>query len=168
MCFKKKDPDVIEKMSFEQERLFVYNKNKRSVWRGMLLLWYETISEDEKKTYIKRIEFHLRNWKNYKAAVLNLERRMEKDEKGGHVKETEAYYQIGAEKKLYQFLLDSMETALAELDETERALVEYRYIHNWSMGKCAMEIGYSEKTLFLLKKALLDKLLVSLAAITNI
>jgi len=36
------------------------------------------------------------------------------------------------------------------------------------MGKCAMEIGYSEKTLFLMKKSLLDKLLVSLAAITNI
>ncbi|MED1738406.1 transcriptional regulator [Bacillus swezeyi] len=132
------------------------------------MLWYETISGDEKKTYIKRIEFHLRNWKNYKAAVLNLERRMDKEEQSGLVKETDMHYQIDAEKRLYQFLLDSMETALAELDEIERTLVEYRYIQNWSMGKCAIEIGYSEKTLFLLKKTLLDKLLVSLAAITNI
>ncbi len=135
---------------------------------GDALLWYETISEGEKKTYIKRIEFHLRNWKNYKAAVVNLERRMEKEDTGSFVKETEAHYQLDAEKRVYQFLLESMETALAELDEMERTLVEYRYIRNWSMGKCAMEIGYSEKTLFLLKKALLDKLLVSLAAITNI
>ena len=83
------------------------------------MLWYEIISEEERKTYIKRIEFHL-------------------------------------------------ETAVSELDELERKLVECRYIHYWSMGKCAMEIGYSEKTLFLMKKSLLDKLLVSLAAITNI
>jgi DNA-directed RNA polymerase specialized sigma24 family protein len=82
--------------------------------------------------------------------------------------ERNAEYQIDAEKRLYQFLLDSMETAVSELDELERKLVECRYIHNWSMGKCAMEIGYSEKTLFLMKKSLLDKLLVSLAAITNI
>lgn len=133
------------------------------------LLWYEIISEEERKTYIKRIEFHLRNWKNYKAAVLNLERRMEKEQKNGlTVKERNAEYQIDAEKRLYQFLLDSMETAVSELDELERKLVECRYIHNWSMGKCAMEIGYSEKTLFLMKKSLLAKLLVSLAAITNI
>lgn len=133
------------------------------------LLWYEIISEEERKTYIKRIEFHLRNWKNYKAAVLNLERRMEKEQKNGlAVKERNAEYQIDTEKRLYQFLLDSMETAVSELDELERKLVECRYIHNWSMGKCAMEIGYSEKTLFLMKKSLLDKLLVSLAAITNI
>lgn len=133
------------------------------------LLWYEIISEEERKTYIKRIEFHLRNWKNYKAAVLNLERRMEKEQKNGlAVKERNAEYQIDVEKRLYQFLLDSMETAVSELDELERKLVECRYIHNWSMGKCAMEIGYSEKTLFLMKKSLLDKLLVSLAAITNI
>lgn len=135
----------------------------------IVLLWYEIISEEERKTYIKRIEFHLRNWKNYKAAVLNLERRMEKEQKNGlAVKERNAEYQIDAEKRLYQFLLDSMETAVSELDELERKLVECRYIHNWSMGKCAMEIGYSEKTLFLMKKSLLDKLLVSLAAITNI
>ncbi|MCY7753790.1 transcriptional regulator [Bacillus haynesii] len=133
------------------------------------MLWYEIISEEERKTYIKRIEFHLRNWKNYKAAVLNLERRMEKEQKNGlAVKERNAEYQIDVEKRLYQFLLDSMETAVSELDELERKLVECRYIHNWSMGKCAMEIGYSEKTLFLMKKSLLDKLLVSLAAITNI
>lgn len=133
------------------------------------LLWYEIISEEERKTYIKRIEFHLRNWKNYKAAVLNLERRMEKEQKNGlTVKERNAEYQIDAEKRLYQFLLDSMETAVSELDELERKLVECRYIHNWSMGKCAMEIGYSEKTLFLMKKSPLDKPLVSLAAITNI
>ncbi|MCY8036566.1 transcriptional regulator [Bacillus paralicheniformis] len=133
------------------------------------MLWYEIISEEERKTYIKRIEFHLRNWKNYKAAVLNLERRMEKEQKNGlTVKERNAEYQIDAEKRLYQFLLDSMETAVSELDELERKLVECRYIHNWSMGKCAMEIGYSEKTLFLMKKSLLAKLLVSLAAITNI
>ncbi|MSN99284.1 transcriptional regulator [Bacillus paralicheniformis] len=133
------------------------------------MLWYEIISEEERKTYIKRIEFHLRNWKNYKAAVLNLERRMEKEQKNGlAVKERNAEYQIDTEKRLYQFLLDSMETAVSELDELERKLVECRYIHNWSMGKCAMEIGYSEKTLFLMKKSLLDKLLVSLAAITNI
>lgn len=122
------------------------------------LLWYEIISEEERKTYIKRIEFHLRNWKNYKAAVLNLERRMEKEQKNGlTVKERNAEYQIDAEKRLYQFLLDSMETAVSELDELERKLVECRYIHNWSMGKCAMEIGYSEKTLFLMKKSPLDK-----------
>nr|MDH3155185.1 transcriptional regulator [Bacillus licheniformis] len=133
------------------------------------MLWYEIISEEERKTYIKRIEFHLRNWKNYKAAVLNLERRMEKEQKNGlTVKERNAEYQIDAEKRLYQFLLDSMETAVSELDELERKLVECRYIHNWSMGKCAMEIGYSEKTLFLMKKSALDKPLVSLAAITNI
>ena len=41
-----------------------------------------------------------------------------------------------------------METAVSELDELERKLVECRYIHNWSMGKCAMEIGYSEKRCF--------------------
>lgn len=36
------------------------------------------------------------------------------------------------------------------------------------MAKCAMEIGYSEKTLFLMKRQLMDQLLISLAAITNI
>ncbi|MFN2746868.1 MULTISPECIES: hypothetical protein [Bacillus] len=132
------------------------------------MLWYESLSENEKKTYMKRIEFHLRNWKNYKAAVFNLERRMDKEAESGLIKEADVNDQIASEKRLYQYLLDAMETALAELDEVERTFIEYRYFHNWSMGKCAMEIGCSEKTLFLMKKALLDKLLVSLVAITNI
>lgn len=68
------------------------------------MLWYEIISEEERKTYIKRIEFHLRNWKNYKAAVLNLERRMEKEQKNGlAVKERNAEYQIDAEKGSINF-----------------------------------------------------------------
>lgn len=70
------------------------------------MLWYEIISEEERKTYIKRIEFHLRNWKNYKAAVLNLERRMEKEQKNGlAVKERNAEYQIDAEKGSINFCL---------------------------------------------------------------
>ncbi|MCY7707256.1 hypothetical protein MH062_17235, partial [Bacillus safensis] len=72
------------------------------------------------------------------------------------------------QKNQYKLIVACIETALKELDEIEQQLIDYKYFRDWRMAKCAMEIGYSEKTLFLMKRQLMDQLLISLAAIINI
>lgn len=130
------------------------------------MLWYETASITEKKVSIKRIEFHLKNFKNYQAAILNIERQLEK--RGtlhqGHITRKK----LEDQKNQYELIVACIETALKELDELEQQLIDYKYFRDWRMAKCAIEIGYSEKTLFLMKRQLMDQLLISLAAITNI
>ncbi|PRR99533.1 transcriptional regulator [Bacillus sp. NMCN6] len=130
------------------------------------MLWYETASITEKKTSMKRIEFHLKNFKNYQAAILNIERQLEK--RIPHHLDHMTRKKLEEQKNQYELIVACIETALKELDEIEQQLIDYKYFRDWRMAKCAMEIGYSEKTLFLMKRQLMDQLLISLAAITNI
>ncbi len=130
------------------------------------MLWYETASIAEKKTSMKRIEFHLKNFKNYQAAILNIERQLEKRSSLQHHHTTRQ--KLEEQKSQYELIVACIETALKELDEIEKQLIDYKYFRDWRMAKCAIEIGYSEKTLFLMKRQLMDQLLISLAAITDI
>ncbi|AMM88321.1 phage transcriptional family protein [Bacillus pumilus] len=130
------------------------------------MLWYETASIAEKKTSMKRIEFHLKNFKNYQAAILNIERQLEKRSSLQH--HHMARQKLEEQKSQYELIVACIETALKELDEIEKQLIDYKYFRDWRMAKCAIEIGYSEKTLFLMKRQLMDQLLISLAAITDI
>ncbi|WP_138825461.1 transcriptional regulator [Bacillus altitudinis] len=130
------------------------------------MLWYETASITEKKTSMKRIEFHLKNFKNYQAAILNIERQLEKRSYLQH--HHMARQKLEEQKSQYELIVACIETALKELDEIEQKLIDYKYFRDWRMAKCAIEIGYSEKTLFLMKRQLMDQLLISLAAITDI
>ncbi|MFJ5963940.1 transcriptional regulator [Bacillus sp. NPDC093026] len=130
------------------------------------MLWYETASITEKKNSMKRIEFHLKNFKNYQAAILNIERQLEK--RSPLHQDQLTWKKLEDQKSQYELIVACIETALKELDEIEQQLIDYKYFRDWRMAKCALEIGYSEKTLFLLKRQLMDQLLISLAAITNI
>ncbi|MDR0127033.1 MULTISPECIES: transcriptional regulator [Bacillus] len=130
------------------------------------MLWYETASITEKKASMKRIEFHLKNFKNYQAAILNIERKLEK--RSTHHQDHMTRKKLEEQKSQYELIVACIETALKELDDIEQKLIDYKYFRDWRMAKCAIEIGYSEKTLFLMKRQLMDQLLISLAAITNI
>lgn len=64
-----------------------------------------------------------------------------------------------------EILNESIVRSLSELTELELRFVEYRYFKNWSIEKCALKIGYSDKALFIIRNQVMDKLLVSLGTI---
>lgn len=82
------------------------------------MLWYETASITEKKTSMKRIEFHLKNFKNYQAAILNIERQLEKRSSLQH--HHMARQKLEEQKSQYELIVACIETALKELDEMKR------------------------------------------------
>ncbi|MDR4410625.1 transcriptional regulator, partial [Bacillus anthracis] len=59
----------------------------------------------------------------------------------------------------------SIDISLSELTELEYKFVEYRYFKNWTIEKSALEIGYSDKALFVIRNQVMDKLLISLGSV---
>ncbi|MGG1593988.1 transcriptional regulator [Terribacillus saccharophilus] len=140
----------------------------------------QEISKSERKKLVKNIERHLKNYNNYKIAILNLNKQLEFISTNGDRKQInmegvnkEELYQdhfikLNSELQQLQLILDSIDISLTELTELETKFVECRYFKNWSIEKSALQIGYSDKALFVIRNQVLDKLLISLGSIVYI
>ncbi|WP_342718344.1 transcriptional regulator [Bacillus paramycoides] len=146
------------------------------------MLTVEKISKEEKQKNIKRIEFHLKNYTNYKVAIVNLKKKLEllntlflniEVSRRGRNENSEICIgnersQIELELQQYVFIIEAIDNALESIEEVERDFITYRYFYNWTIDKCALKIGYSDKTLFLIRNQVIKKFLISLGCITII
>ncbi|NWK71116.1 transcriptional regulator [Bacillus paramycoides] len=146
------------------------------------MLAVEKISKEEKQKNIKRIEFHLKNYTNYQVAIVNLKKKLEllnssflnietsrrlEGENSEACMDNERN-QLELELQQYVFIIEAIDNALENIEEVERNFIIYRYFNKWTIDKCALKIGYSDKTLFLIRNQVIKKFLISLGCITII
>ncbi|MGX1266454.1 uncharacterized protein YjcR [Rossellomorea marisflavi] len=139
------------------------------------MLLHEEIGKKERNKRIKTIERHLKNYSNYKVALLNLTKQLEFIS-SNHAKKNifseqhrtleDSLEKLSNELKQIKIVKDSIDASMSELTELEGKFVEYRYFNNWSIEKSALEIGYSDKALFVIRQQVMDKLLISLGSVT--
>lgn len=145
---------------------------------------------NNKRSQIKKIELALRQYKSYIVGVRNLQKQLDfimpamtasyelrEGSNGAFVlnSTTEKYAidRIESKRALdihdkirqYELIVGCIDEALVEVNEQEKEFVTYRYFSGWSIAKCAAEMGYSEQNLFLIRKQLMNKLLISLTTV---
>ncbi|MEC1264157.1 transcriptional regulator [Bacillus subtilis] len=136
----------------------------------------QEISKPKRKKLVKNIEKHLKNYNNYKVAILNLSKQLEfiatndnmeifKESIDDDCKFQESVDKLSSELQHIKLLKDSIDISLSELTELEYRFVQYRYFKNWTIEKSALEIGYSDKALFVIRNQVMDKLLISLGSV---
>lgn len=142
------------------------------------------------KGIFKEIEHYLKNYKTYRVAIKNLEKQLEYISPNittnySHVKETaipsSQYSQtetcaikrleseeaiiIREEKEKYELIINSIEQSLEVMDSNETAFIKNRYFQNFSVRKTALNMNYTEKHIFSIRKKALEKLKISLSGI---
>lgn len=134
----------------------------------------EKNSIDIRKKQIKKIEYHLKNYNNYMAAIRNLKKQLEYQESREKLSindsstRTSVIVSLKSKLSQNQIIIESIDIAISELNEIEKQLVTYRYFKNWTIKKTAMQIGYSDKSLFVIRNQLMDKLIISLSSILHL
>ncbi|MEP9408551.1 sigma-70 family RNA polymerase sigma factor [Peribacillus frigoritolerans] len=146
----------------------------------------------KKKDY-KVIESHLRNYRNYLAGIKNMNKQMDyimpgitanyelrEESMGAFVfsSSTEKFaidrieskraLQLHEDIMIYELIINSIDVALAELDDDEREFVELRYFKNQSILMVAEKMGYSERQVFLIRNAVREILGISLKNLVNL
>lgn len=136
----------------------------------------QEISKPKRKKLVKNIEKHLKNYNNYKVAILNLSKQLEfiatndnmeifKESIDDDCEFQESVDKLAGELQHIKLLKDSIDISLSELTELEYRFVQYRYFKNWTIEKSTLEIGYSDKALFVIRNQVMDKLLISLGSV---
>ncbi|MGG7222635.1 transcriptional regulator [Bacillus sp. ATD] len=136
----------------------------------------QEISKPKRKKLVKNIEKHLKNYNNYKVAILNLSKQLEfiasndnreifKESIDDDCEFQESVDKLTSELQHIKLVKDSIDISLSELTELEYKFVQYRYFKNWTIEKSALEIGYSDKALFVIRNQVMDKLLISLGSV---
>ncbi|GGJ77002.1 sigma-70 family RNA polymerase sigma factor [Virgibacillus salexigens] len=139
---------------------------------------------------LKELEYHLKNYNIYKSAIKNLQKQLSylipnftaddttsdcsnSEFKIEMVKDTVDLDRISSLRALnlyeellyYKLIISSIDTSLEELDELEHEFVILRYKKGYSIIKTSLELGYSEKYVFNIRKHALRKLMISLKGI---
>ena len=152
-----------------------------------------TKEDTRKKKEFKIIEGHLRNYRNYQAGIKNMNKQMDyimpgitasyelrEESIGAFVfsSSTEKYaidrieskraLQLHEDIMIYQLIINSIDIALAALDDDEREFVELRYFNNHSILVIAEKMGYSERQVFLIRNSVRDILGISLKNLVNL
>lgn len=142
------------------------------------------------KGKFKEIEYHLKNYKMYRVAIKNLERQLEyispnittnysqvKDRSLPSIQysqtetfaikrlESEEAVNIQDEKVKYELIINSIDKSLEVMDSNETAFIKNRYFQNFSVRKTALNMNYTEKHIFSIRKKVLEKLKISLSGI---
>lgn len=149
--------------------------------------------EGRKKRDYKAIESHLKNYRNYQAGIKNMNKQMDyimpgitasyelrEESVGAFIfsSSTEKYaidriestraLQLHEDIRIYELIINSIDDAVAELEDEEKEFVEMRYFNNHSVHETAEAMGYSERQVFLIRKNVRDKLLISLKNILRL
>ncbi|MGN8842544.1 transcriptional regulator [Niallia sp. HCP3S3_B10] len=130
-----------------------------------------TISKQERTKYIKNIEKHLKAYQSYLVAIKNLESQLtmvSPTSTSNYFKDIPSKHILHSDLNLMKTLTNTIEQALQGLSDIERRFVECRYFKKWSVDKCALEIGYSDKAIFPIRNQIMDKLLIRFGGIIYI
>lgn len=150
-------------------------------------------AKQRKQQRFKKIETHLRNYRNYQAGIKNLQIQLDyilpnitakyeisEGSVGSFVfkSTTEDFaidriegkraLQLHEDIAIFQLIIDSIDNAVKELEPHEKQFVKLRYFQNWTYGKTALEMGYTERNLFFVRQNVRDKLMISLKNILNL
>lgn len=133
---------------------------------------YIEISKSKRKQYIKQIEQFLKNFNNYKVAIINVTEQLDHlhMKANSHTKR-ESYEavieKLNNELKDNILIVELIERSLEELNEIELLFIKYRYSNKWSIEKTAQNLGYSNKALFTIRNQIMDKLIISLGSLIH-
>lgn len=141
----------------------------------------------------KKIEHHLRNYRNYVTGIKNMQKQMDyimpgmtaryelrEEAVGAFVfsSSTEKYaidrieskraLQLHEDIVIYELIVSSIENALEGLGEDEREFVELRYFNGRTITEITEKMGYSERQVFLIRDNVRDELLISLKNIIHL
>ncbi|MGF9977348.1 transcriptional regulator [Viridibacillus arvi] len=131
------------------------------------------LDKQVRKSYVKSIEKHLKNYKYYLKAIVNIEKQFTKfpsnefsnNSLPQELSNNESMQSIKNELNLLKFITENIDDALEELNDVELQYIECRYFKKWSINKSALEMGYSDKALFTIRNQLMEKLLILLGSI---
>ena len=148
---------------------------------------------DFKNEQFKKIARHLSNYHVYKAGIINLQNELDRIMPGITVSyevmegsigtftfksKTEDYaidrieskraLQLHEDIATYKIIVESIDNALAQLDEKERDYVRYRYIQGNPVHLVAQKLCYSERQCQAIRDMAKDKLLITLKNIVHI
>lgn len=151
------------------------------------------MNKNSRKTQIKELENHLRHYKAYKVGILNTKQQLEwimpsmtaqysaSEGSSGTFNisskveqavldrlESKKALDLHEEMARYQLIVDSIDRALEELEETEKIFVQHRYFKKEPVPKVAEVLGYHEKYLNTFRNNLMGKLLISLSNILKL
>lgn len=140
-----------------------------------------------KGTKERIIESHLRHYNSYRVGLINCEKQLEyimpSLVSGFGSDGTHSFFYIGnnteqvaldrieSKKALdlreeilqYRLVVDSIDNAIGELQAAEHKFVKMRYFDALSIHEIKIKMGYSEeKSIFRIRRNVLDKLLISL------
>lgn len=140
----------------------------------------------------KEIEIHLRNYNSYIASIANLKKKLAlmypnvttnyelKDDYSSvftvrsttentalHRLESKEALDIHEQIAIYEFIVDSILTAVQELNETERQFVQLRYFERKSFNYVTNELHFSVRTMHRMRKRVLSRLSISLRNLKN-
>ena len=146
-----------------------------------------------KDAIIERIEKHLNNYKNYQTGIKNAKMALEyllpgytanyeimEGKSGSFVfksstemaaidrLESRRARMLRDDLEIYTLLVDAIDNAMKDLDESERDLIKYRYFEKWNFDQISYKMGYTQRNLFHIKDRALNNLYVNLKAIAHI
>jgi RinA family phage transcriptional activator len=141
----------------------------------------------------KIIEGHLRNYKMYKAGIKNLQKQLDfimpnittsYELREGIVgsftfkSDTENYAIDRVESKraltlhedisTFQIIVDSIDSAMPILDETEKKFVQLRYFENKTVEYTAQQLKISSSNMYYIRNSVRDKLAIGLKNIVSL
>lgn len=143
---------------------------------------------------IRTIEYHLKNYKQYRVGIKNLKMQMDyimpditanyslvggssgtfminsKTEKYAIDRiESKRALRLHEKIKEYKLIIDSIDLAMSQLTDAEKKFIDLRYFRGESINEVTEKIGYSTpKSVFNLRNQVFDKLLISLSGILAI
>ena len=144
------------------------------------------------KKRIREIENHLRHYRTYKTGISNIQKKLDylmpgitatyevregstgafvfttnKDSSPIDRIESKRVLDLYEEMNRDQMIVDAIEKAVQDLPEIEQDFIEKRYFHDYSIAKLSFELGYSERSIFKIRKQVMDKLLISLGSLVK-
>jgi hypothetical protein len=148
---------------------------------------------NNKATKERVIESHLRHYNNYKIGILNAQRQLDYISPslvGGYSIdgsrslffvsnntervaldriESKRAIDLREEIEQYKVIVDSIDSAFAELKPKEKDFVRLRYFECLSIFDVKLKMGYSEeKSVYRLRRHVLEKLVISLNNLRSI
>ncbi|GGJ76999.1 sigma-70 family RNA polymerase sigma factor [Virgibacillus salexigens] len=134
----------------------------------------KSLNED-KKAKIKRIEYYLKNYKFFKTAKKNLNNQINilstirMDSLCHHTSHNyeELTKRIRYRLNEAEYIIESVDLAIKQLNSEEKQFIFYRYFENYSIEAISNIIGYSKPSIYLIRQSTMDKLLIGLGLIIN-
>lgn len=139
----------------------------------------------------KKIEKHLKKYKNYKIGLQNMKKQLDhcfprittsyelregstgtfstdSDTEEYAIKRAEKRDDIQAYIDTYGIVISSIDSALQLLDPLERDFVEHRYFNNGNMKMVAAALGCSLRSTYTIREEVKEQFLISLKSLVHI